>query len=285
MGTIITKIEETFKEYCQPATEATNAVTVTITKTEHGNLIEANIFEKLLTQDEKQQWNEIKTKKDNYIEKVSTFSKYSISKLELVQARVGNKAYESLKECYDGFDPEETANEITDLNKIGKVVSDYIQKNQERLKVSGHNKRTRNTIVKFMSGLGIALVVVEILGSIYHPVYAAICLKYSRMTEVGVFFAAGASAFFAFGVAHISDTEMTRAQDYLPEIRANLGELKTKLKKVHSCRNVFTGAVSDKDRNSDRTIVQDGLGESITQLIKLSNACDEAQKIEVNSGW
>ncbi len=85
-------------------------------------------FEKILNDEEQEEWDDIERAVDGYVREVKWFAQYTKEKYELIKRRVGNQNFMSLNECYEGFDATETAAKMDELKKQGHKIIEDVEK-------------------------------------------------------------------------------------------------------------------------------------------------------------
>mmetsp|Transcript_8496 Transcript_8496/g.9875 ORF Transcript_8496/g.9875 Transcript_8496/m.9875 type:complete len:151 (+) Transcript_8496:106-558(+) len=72
-----------------------------------------------LNADELVVWDAIERKMVRYVREMKWFAQSTQQKFRVIENRVGNRNYTSMRECYDGFNPTEASERMNQLRILG----------------------------------------------------------------------------------------------------------------------------------------------------------------------
>jgi len=241
------------------------------------------LFKQVCTEDQLNEWYEIKQGYEYLIGNVNKFSLDTIEKLRLVRRRVENEHFASLRDCYRGFEPSDASKRIEELSTqcvglIKRLVAfeKGIKKHGEKYK-----KRLKCAIGAMVSAIGVAVL---LFTGLMTTIPIAAEALYAITTLVSVLCSAA--------VVRTNATLVERTQKataYLKNIEQNLQNLHASLEKVHANSKAFA-AIGEEDYRSDREGIQNDIDRITAKLEELVALCSKAKRDEEeaqqgNQGW
>ena len=287
-------LQEDFDRYSASVRDALDASKHHITSVKNTSYEYEPLIKKMLRNDEPEDWNDIKNERDDYIKEIEEFALFTIAKLTLVKRRVLNNHFGSLRECYDGFKPEEAATTIQKLKNQGDKLTKKLELFQKRMaRLVGEDKKRME---KFLGVMFALVIVAAIASAMTIPgVVAAVSATSAKME--GMTGMTGMAGIYAVGtkiIPPMSDTiavqltksafdEAHRMLEWLKNMQQNLEELNGCLAAVHANTKAFC-AVGKADYESDRQGIHGDLESIIRQLEEIVELCNRQDDEDDDDG-
>eukprot|EP00553_Chaetoceros_curvisetus_P003304 CAMPEP_0204620468 /NCGR_PEP_ID=MMETSP0717-20131115/6494_1 /ASSEMBLY_ACC=CAM_ASM_000666 /TAXON_ID=230516 /ORGANISM="Chaetoceros curvisetus" /LENGTH=258 /DNA_ID=CAMNT_0051634675 /DNA_START=259 /DNA_END=1035 /DNA_ORIENTATION=- len=212
--------------------------------------------------DEVKEWDIVERSVDRYAREVRWSAQFTAEKLKVVHSRVGNDNFKTFEECYEGFEPAESSENMNTLNAIA---IENIQKFGVKI-----GKRLHEEYRKKMNIATGALLcaVIGVLSRILCTSPSVQPTSKVTMREVVT-----AEAFIAFGVgvyqaisSHVLKIKTERAMAYLRQTEYNVSNLSRRLT---ASKFTKSGAIYDRE------LIQEQVKNVIKHLHDSIDLCDE----------
>ncbi|CAB9518763.1 expressed unknown protein [Seminavis robusta] len=206
---------------------------------------------KVLDTEDRKVWHHLMAKKDSFINGVQTFAAETKAKLEIVEDRLNDpKNYPSLKDCYGGFESDETM-------KLAKKMQEECMDLQSELKgfrahiIEKYGDGRAKTIAAFC---GAVLACIGFIAAIALHLHPAVLVAEAAII-IGCLVGAGVFGLGAVGIA-LTRTDIKRANKFLANIESRLNTIRGLLIKVRADTKVLSAVEAQHCRANIRRIIE-----------------------------
>ncbi len=218
--------------------------------------------EEILDPDETEEWYTTKRSVNTYVKEVQWSFQLNTEYLKVVHNRLGNKNFQTVEECYEGFDPVESPE---NLNKSKAIAIENVQKFGEKIENRLHAECSKKV------NIATGALLCATIGVLSHTLFASPTERPTSMITMKVIASAEAACAAIIGVyqavsSHVLKNNTRRAMAYLEQVENNVEHISGCLTMSEWTKS---GAIYD------RALLQEEVKQVIERLNDPINLCNE----------